>query len=330
MKEEQLRRICPYHVIAAALLFAASTVEAAVPQNLLSSEVEHSTSEGVSPGETGARVIRAQILLGCARFSPGEIDGRYGDDLGIAIKGYQEVHGLKPTGIIDAKMWRLLDIHRGPLLISYTITAANERGPFEPIPKDVVDQAKLKWMGWESPQEELGEKFHASPKLLADLNPGKKLDIVGEQIVVPNVTLAPARRALRVVVSKSKRTVTALGVGNKVLAQYPATMGDAHDPLPIGNWKILDVRRDPWFYWDPVHYWNVDPEKATEKLAPGPNNPVGVVWMGLSKAHYGIHGTPDPGHVRHGESYGCIRLTNWDATDLSHMVVPGTAAILEK
>jgi lipoprotein-anchoring transpeptidase ErfK/SrfK len=169
-----------------------------------------------------------------------------------------------------------------------------------------------------------------SPKLLAELNPGKKLDAAGERIIAANVRLAPARRALRVVVSKSKRTVTAYGAGDKVLAQYPATIGGVHDPLPIGDWKIVSVVHNPWFYWDPVLYWNVDPDKAKEKLPPGPNNPAGAVWMGLSKEHYGIHGTPDPGHVRHGESYGCIRLTNWDANDLSHMVVRGTPAILEE
>jgi len=325
-----MRRTGLRELIAATLALAMSAVGATVPRNTISSEVENPTTQVVEPGASGARVIRAQILLGCARFSPGEIDGHYGGDLGIAIKGYQENHGLTPTGVIDAEMWKLLDAHEGPLLVTYTITAADEKGPFAPIPKNVIEQAKLKWMGWESPQEELGEKFHMSPGLLAELNPGKNLDTTGEQITVVNVRVAPVRRALKVVVSKSKRTVTALGAGDKVLAQYPATIGDSHDSLPIGDWKILSVVRDPWFNWDPVHYWNVDPERATERLAPGPNNPVGVVWMGLSKAHYGIHGTPDPGHVRHEESYGCIRLTNWDATDLSHMVVRGTPAILEE
>jgi len=319
-----------HELIAAVLVLAASGLGAAVSSDLFSSEVEHATAAPVGPGATGAKVLRAQILLGCARFSPGEIDGRYGDDLGIAIRGYQEDHGLKPTGVIDAEMWKLLDSHTGPLLVSYTITAADVKGPFERTPSNVADQASLKWMGYESPQEGLGEKFHMSPKLLAQLNPGKKLDTAGEQITVVNVRLTPARRASRVVVSKSRRTVTAFGVGNRLLAQYPATMGGPHDPLPIGNWKIVSVTRNPWFYWDPVHFWNVDPEKAAEKLPPGPRNPAGVVWMGLSKPHYGIHGTPDPGHVRHGESYGCIRLTNWDANDLSHMVVRGTPAILEE
>jgi lipoprotein-anchoring transpeptidase ErfK/SrfK len=212
----------------------------------------------------------------------------------------------------------------------YTITAADLRGPFAPISKDVQDQARMKWMGYESPQEGLAEKFHEAPQLLAAMNPRKKLDTAGEQILVPDVRRAPAPRALRVVVSNSGRTVTALGPGGKVLAVYPATMGGEHDPLPIGDWKIINVVHNPWFYYQPERYWNANPNEATAKLPPGPRNPAGSVWMGLSKPHYGIHGTPDPGRIRHGESYGCIRLTNWDALDLSRMVRPGTPALLEE
>jgi lipoprotein-anchoring transpeptidase ErfK/SrfK len=328
-----MRRTVFYKTIAAALALAAAAVGAPVSGTPVSSEVERAVTAAVGPGATGARVIRAQILLACARFSPGEIDGHYGDDLAIAIKGYQENHAMKPTGVIDPEMWESLNslnAHTGPLLVAYTITAADLKGPFEPIPKEAAEQAKMKFMGFESPEEGLGEKFHMSPALLAELNPGMKPFMAGEQITVANVTRAPARRALRVVVSKSKRTVTALGAGDKVLAQYPATIGGEHDPLPIGNWKVTIVDHNPWFNWDPVHFWNVSPALAAEKLPPGPNNPVGVVWMGLSKEHYGIHGTPDPGHVRHGESYGCIRLTNWDAYDLSRMVVRGTPVTLEE
>ncbi len=286
--------------------------------------------EEVGPGATGPAVMRAQILLDRARFSPGEIDAHYGDDLGIAIKGYQERHGLRPTGTIDAAMWKLLNTDRRPLLTTYTITRADLKGPFLPIPQDVQEQAQMKWMGYESPEEELGEKFHSSPKLLAQLNPGKDLSRVGVRLRVPFLRRTPPQRALTVVVSASKRTVTAYGAGDRLLAQYPATIGGEHDPLPIGHWVITVVQHDPWFYYDPTHYWNADPEEAKAKLPPGPNNPAGVVWMGLSKKHYGIHGTPDPGHIRHGESYGCIRLTNWDAEDLSRMVRRGTPAILEE
>jgi lipoprotein-anchoring transpeptidase ErfK/SrfK len=283
----------------------------------------------VRPGAQNRRVLRAQILLDRARFSPGEIDGRYGDDLAVAIKSYQHVHNLKVTGIIDSETWALLNTDSRPLTRRYIITTLDIMGPFTEIPKGVQEQAKLKRMDYESPQELLGEKFHCSPKLLAELNPGKWLDKAGESIKVPNILTHRPAHAVRVTVSASTRTVTAFAPGGKVIAVYPATIGGEHDPLPIGNWTIVNVEPNPWFYYDPVHFWNASPNEATAKLPPGPNNPAGRVWMGLSKPHYGIHGTPDPGRIRHGESAGCIRLTNWDAVDLSHMVRRGTPAILE-
>jgi len=300
-------------------------------RSLAANEIEDSTrTTAVGPGAVGPRVVRAQILLDRARFSPGEIDGVYGDDFGIAVKGYQESHGLKPTGTIDAEMWRLLNADAGPLLLIYTIAKADEKGPFQRIPDDTLEKAKMKWLGFETPEEELGEKFHCSPKLLAELNPGKRLDTAGEWITVPNVRHASVRLVSRVVVSKSRRTVIAYGAGDKELAQYPATIGGTHDPLPIGNWRITSVVHYPWFNYDPELFWNADPKKATAILPPGPRNPAGTVWIGLSKEHYGIHGTPDPGHIRHGESAGCIRMTNWDVDDLSHIVRRGTPVILEE
>jgi len=304
---------------------------APVAPSLVASQIEDSTTTAaLGPGATGPRVVRAQILLDRAGFSPGEIDGVHGDDFAVAVKGYQENHGLKPTGTIDAEMWALLDADAGPLLVTYTIIPADEKGPFQPIPADTQEKAKLKWLGFETPQEGLGEKFHSSPKLLAELNPGKELDTAGQRITVPNLRHPARRMASRVVVSKSKRTVIAYGVGDKQLAQYPATIGDTHDPLPIGDWTVTGVRHYPWFNYDPDHFWNSNPKQTKAMLPPGPNNPAGVAWIGLSKEHYGIHGTPDPGHIRHGESAGCVRMTNWDVTDLSHMVRRGTPVILEE
>jgi len=302
-----------------------------VAQSSAESAIEDSTKTGaVGPGAAGPRVVRAQILLDRARFSPGQIEGVYGDDFGVAVKGYRESHGLQPAGIIDAEMWRLLNSDAGPLLLTYTITQADEKGPFLPLPAEVQDKAKLKWLGFETPEEELGERFHISPKLLADLNPGMKLDTVGERITVPNVRRTAVRLALRLVVSKSKHTVIAYGAGGKELAQYPSTIGDSHDPLPIGHWTVVGIVHYPWFKWDPKLLWNVDQKLATAELAPGPNNPVGVAWIGLSKVDYGIHGTPDPGNIGHGVSDGCIRLTNWDVDELSHMVRRGTPVDLEE
>lgn len=304
---------------------------AAASRSLAAKEIEDSTkTDAVGPGASGPRVVRAQILLDRARFSPGEIDGVYGDDFATAVRGYRENHGLTPGVTIDAAMWRLLNTDAGPLLLPYTITVADEKGPFQPAPTDIQEKAALKWLGFETPGEELGERFHSSSQLLTELNPGKKLDTVGEQLTVPNVRHAAVRLATRLVVSKSKRTVTAYGAANRLLAQYPATIGGEHDPLPVGHWTIAGIVHYPWFNYDPDHFWNADPKKAKAILPPGPNNPAGVAWIGLSKEHYGIHGTPDPGQVRHGESAGCIRLTNWDVDALSRMVRQGMPVVLEQ
>lgn len=107
-------------------------------------------------------------------------------------------------------------------------------------------------------------------------------------------------------------------------------MGSEHDPLPLGNWTVAEINRYPWFNYNPALFWNAKPGDAKVRIPPGPNNPVGVVWIGLSKEHYGIHGTPEPGTIGHTESHGCIRLTNWDAEELSKMVKIGTPAILEE
>jgi lipoprotein-anchoring transpeptidase ErfK/SrfK len=321
-------------ILTAAVVCEAATSRAKAPvaTNPLVHALESPARPGnVGPGSKGAAVVRAQILLDRARFSPGEIDGQYGEDLADAIKGYQQAHNLKVTGVVDAATWQSLSRGRQlPLLKAYVITPGDVKGPFNPVPKDAQERAKMQYLGYESPQEGLGEKFHCDPKLLEQLNPGKDLTVAGTHLMVPNVVRPPAGRAVKVVVSKVRRVVLAYGPNDKLLAQYPATIGGPHDPLPIGEWKITSNTPDPWFYYQPERFWNADPNEATAKLPPGPNNPAGRVWMGLSKPHYGIHGSPDPGHVHHDESYGCIRLTNWDAVDLSHMVRVGTPAILEE
>jgi lipoprotein-anchoring transpeptidase ErfK/SrfK len=299
------------------------------PMKVSAEAAEAASRAPIEPGATGSRVMRAQTLLDRARFSPGEIDARYGADLGVAVKGYQAAHDLKPTGTIDKEMWALLNEDAKPLMTTYTITETDLKGPFEKIPEDTQEQAKMKSMSYESPAEELGERFHVSPRLLAELNPGKSLTTAGEELTVPDVKRSMARPAARVVVSASARTVSVYDYRKNLLAQYPATIGGEHDPLPVGNWTITVVEQNPHFFWDPVHLWQADPNEAKSVLPPGPNNPVGVVWIGLSKKHTGIHGTPDSGRVRHGESDGCIRLTNWDAEDLSRMVRRGTTAVLE-
>ncbi|MEO8130328.1 MAG: L,D-transpeptidase family protein, partial [Bryobacteraceae bacterium] len=280
----------------------------------------------VTPG----RVLQQQILLTRAHFSVGEIDGVAGTSFAHAVSGFQAAHGLKATGRVDAATAKLLLSDSEPLLETYTLTAEDIAGPFEKIPVEMMDKAKLKKLDYESVPEALAEKFHVSPALLRKLNSRKKLDEAGVEITVPNLPKEHLPKAGSVTVSKSDGVVTALDAAGKVIAQYPATMGSEKDPLPIGDWAVTSVLHNPPFFYDPSLFWNSEAGDEKAKIAPGPNNPVGTVWIGLSKPHYGIHGTPEPGTIGHSQSHGCIRLTNWDAAELAGIVSPKTPVHLKE
>jgi lipoprotein-anchoring transpeptidase ErfK/SrfK len=286
----------------------------------------------VGPKSRGPEVLKAQILLDRAGFSPGEIDSVYGANLRGAIRGFQAAHQLPVTDEIGPDTWNLLNADTAPVFTSYSITPEDVAGPFQKIPDDMMQKSKLKALGYQSTIEMLGERFHVSPKTLLTLNPGKAFDRAGEQIVVPNVentaTATPVRKAASVVIRKADMTVSALDESGTVIAQFPASAGSERDPLPIGKWKINGVAKEPPFHYNPKLFWDADPKHSKAKIAPGPNNPVGVVWIDLSKPHYGIHGTPEPATVGHRQSHGCIRLTNWDAKRLAGMVSPGMVALI--
>ncbi|MGA2593968.1 MAG: L,D-transpeptidase [Bryobacteraceae bacterium] len=287
-------------------------------------------SRAIGPNARGSAVVRAQILLDRAHFSCGEIDGNYGSNLEKTVAAFQRARDIPVNGAVGPETWAALNADQAPALFTYTIAAEDVAGPFVKVPAGLMEQAALPSLGYESPLEGLGEKFHASPSLLKILNPESRFDKEGEAILAPNVVAPPPGQAASVVVSKSDSSVTALDAAGKILSYYVATIGSEHDPLPIGDWKIKKVWPNPVFYYDPELFWNANPSDQKAQIQPGPRNPVGVVWMDLSKEHYGIHGTPSPGKVGHAESHGCIRLTNWDAFELSHMVKPGTPAILRE
>jgi lipoprotein-anchoring transpeptidase ErfK/SrfK len=201
-------------------------------------------------------------------------------------------------------------------------------GPFNAVPEDLIKQSKLKALGYASAEEALGEQFHTSPQLLRRLNEASKF-AAGDEIQVPNVLTdggAPLKAA-KIIVSKAGY-VRAVDASGKILAQYPASSGSEHDPLPLGTWKITGVSKNPVFRYNPDLFWDADPTHTKAKIAAGPNNPVGLAWIDLTKEHYGIHGTPEPSKVGHTQSHGCIRLTNWDVKELSGLVAPGMMALL--
>lgn len=278
-----------------------------------------------------ATTLRAQIMLDRAHFSSGEIDGASGSNMRMAVAGFQRKMGLKPSAMLDADTWKALNADAADALATYTLSDADLAGPFEPIPENMADKAKLPALGYASALEALGEKFHASPKLLQRLNPGKDLAKIGEQIVVPNVLdTEPLPKAAKILVDKSDRTLAILDAAGKVLAQYPSSSGTDKDPLPIGNWKVNGISKNPVFHYNPKLFWDAEPGDKKATIPAGPNNPVGVAWVDLSKPHYGIHGTPVPSAIGKTQSHGCIRLTNWDVQALTMSVGPGTEVVMQE
>ena len=287
-------------------------------------------AEPVRAGSSASAILRAQILLARAHFSCGEIDARYGANLRGAISDFQTAHGLSPSATVDEGTWRILNADTAPALVRAPIASEDVAGPFAPTPEDMMEKARLPALPYASPLEGIAEKYHSSPALLQKLNPRARFDREGEEILTPNVLVSAPEKAASVVVSRSRLTVAALDAGGKVLARYPATIGSEHDPLPLGKWKILGVARNPPFRYNPDLFWDAKETQGKAQIAPGPNNPVGVAWIDLSREHYGIHGTPEPSQIGKTQSHGCIRLTNWDVAELSKMVAPGTPALLEE
>ena len=292
----------------------------------------------------GATALRLQILLDRAGFSPGVIDGAWGKNAAQAFSFFRSSGGVDSGSdsrrtdslTLDKNSYEQLLAAAGsaPVLTTYTVTDDDLKGPFISIPEDVYEKAKLQCLCYSSPLEALAEKFHSSPRLLKQLNPGVDLAKVasGAALTVPNVADSAGNatgRVARLIVSKTGYWTNAVDSSGRVLYHFPSTLGAGYDPSPTGDFHITGVAHNPAFHYQPTLFAEVPDNKPTARLPAGPNSPVGTVWMGLSKPHYGIHGTSTPETIGYASSHGCVRLTNWDAERLSKLVRPGVVVVFQ-
>lgn len=297
---------------------AAAINDAAYPAKLPSSK------------KPAAAVVKLQILLDRAHFSPGEIDGTLGDNARKALRAFAEARGSGSGTTLSPELWNLLTATTdAPTIVEYKITEADTGGPFlKHLPAKMEEMKGLKALSYRSPREGLSEKFHISEDLLAALNPGKGFDRPGEVILVPNVLVRADRMAIsRVEIDKSRESVTALDAAGRVVAFFPATVGSSEKPTPSGAFKVTSTDPDPTYRYDPAYKFKGVKSRKPFTIRPGPNNPVGSFWIGLSAQGYGVHGTAAPDSVGKTASHGCVRLTNWDARFLGENIKRGTPVV---
>lgn len=353
-----MKRFLPLCLPALVLITACGSRDEAAPAPAKTSNAETlAFADAPGGGETESAdslVMRAQVALDRLGFSPGVIDGKDGQSYKLALAAFQEARGLRGEGRLDAATQQALFQGQGTAATRLVvIPEAFARGPFvRDLPHKTAELARFEHLGYRSMTEALAERFHTTPDTLMALNGPNTALAGGRTIRVPGVANAPLAtiegdergwadtlqrlgvaadqpEAERIVVDKSEGTLRVYDKEEKLIAQFPVTTGSEHDPLPLGKWTIKGESRNPDYQYDPDLFWDAGKNDKAKRLAPGPNGPVGVVWIDLSKDHYGIHGTPEPQTIGRTESHGCVRLTNWDAARLAQMVHTGTEVLFE-
>jgi lipoprotein-anchoring transpeptidase ErfK/SrfK len=306
--------------------FAQISAAAALDMQQVNGATWTSTSR-TAKSRTEPLVIKAEVLLDRARYSPGEIDGKPGENFQKALSAFAMGHGLQPSAQLNEEIWRELSAQdEEPVLTAYKLLKDDVEGPFVPnIPKRMEEMKDLPSLGYTSAREKIAEKFHMSEQLLQALNPGQKFEQPDQEVVVTNFGRSDdsQSKVARIDIDKARQILRTFDREGKQLDFYPITAGSTEKPAPDGRLKVTAVSKNPTYRYNPKYHFKDVKTNEPFTIKAGPNNPVGLVWIGLSKEGYGIHGTPDPSKIGKSESHGCIRLTNWDALELAASVSKG-------
>src|SRR5208282_4491255 len=272
--------------------------------------------------------ISIQIGLDDAGFSCGQIDGKWGGMTRQALAAWQQANGLKASGEFDAITAANFPAGEANYT-NYVVTAA-DLTKLTQIPEDWKARSQLTNMWFETVLQMVAEKSHASEGLIKTLNPGITNWTVlpaGQSITMLNLSPPRPVPAAKVRVSLSAKTITAYDDGGKMIAFFPCSIAADKEKRTPGQLTVQTVAVNPNYTFDPVNFPELDDtQKGYGKLIvpPGPKNPVGTAWIGLSRVGYGIHGTPHPDQIGKTFSHGCFRLANWNANRLAQMVQIGT------
>ena len=313
------------------------------------------------------QLFHAQVLMSAHGFSPGVIDGKEGESFKLALSSFQEARGLERSGKLDAETRRALAEANRPSTIMVKLGPDDVSSTYVfPFPTKPEAQAKLGFLGYRNMLEKVAERYHTTPETIVALNGPDKMIGAGQMLRLPNVV--PVSRDYAGSPDKGGKMMELLNVDGRqpqgdyvvvdksegvlkvfrgkapseskdgddtdgeaeaqLVAAFPVTMGSKEYPLPIGRWKATTYAFLPPFHYQPELLNNAKSDKEL-RLPAGPNGPVGVAWLDLTKEHYGIHGTNEPQTIGRAESSGCIRMTNWDVIRLARMMKPGFTAIFQ-
>lgn len=314
-------------LLTTAILLAGSTIANTYP--LTSDEFDEIVIAGTQsykpvPRIRSQAIVKLQIAMDRAGFSPGVIDGYDTPRFKKALANYNQLQ-KQPISITDLdKIEQVLTDNGGPAFVEYTITDDDLQYDYTPdIPRRYIEQASMGRIDFKSVQEMLAERFHMDQTFLTELNADIDFGKAGSKVKVASFGKDLQKHVARIEADKSGLQLRAFDQDGVMIATYPASIGSRRTPSPIGTHLVRNKAQNPAYTYDPEGSAQPGQTKGLLLLPPGPNGPVGNAWIGLSKRTYGIHGTAEPSQIGISQSFGCIRLTNWDALELARLVKRG-------